>query len=1002
MLNSSRSKRPAKLSHRSPHSSKLAHNRKSSQFRPKLSKLNPVVITKRQNTTTPTHTQPNNSYLSLPITTWPLDTPLSANSKSALVGETSIFYRPLFGDKIPPKVHMLGEISLPFTTSPQSNNHSTKHVSHGGNEVLPLNTLSYVLSQAVLHNTFISQNDFDKFGNDPPPPIIFGELMEANSSNKIKTADNLSDSKSGEQNVIKKSNQIQPNSVISDHILNIYVHHLQYNTENLLAPDPSGEIQDNWIQNPLPLPAYLLQGHYSNIKSLVSSFKNYISKNYTLSPKLLAKIFNVDLETIQENSSLEQFLQERHFSLLTSFVLGRLLVSIDSNYTPIHLSDLPHLNTRNGNQKDESFLSGYEDLRNSKNTPQNISQSNDIQNCSDMIQTVLEKQAPQNIIPLTYLPRQLYGIDQQIDKNTSKPSSKNYSKNCSKNYSKNYSSLRASNLKSIKLHHGFVEPPRPSPTNPQQLRKTLAPLPTTLQTIPLGYLLPLPLLTSIIASQSSNTFLLKSASSIFQETYHTTLTPQYLPRYKKTRTLYGGFNNFVPTRVDYVDLYQKRFTKWAEGWLTSKSRLPQLNVLDMGCGTGVLSVTSHDIFHHLANVDGNMYQDHDEGFDQFGQEHFKKKSSPSFDQFQDNYSEFSKFLAHKRPQPFRLNITAADISPRAVTTSQKNADLLVYYHENEPNGEYVHGDLFESDGFRSGDSKNSYKKPSTPQTLYKSKYGSQYSYSIQTKAVCSNLFESLPHPEPQPSLLLPSPPHSTTPFYDLVVFNPPWLPLPQRSLANSADRAIYDGGFETLTNFLTQCKAHLRSSQPFYQHLYRKVKGNSVVNHKRGGLKGDNDISDGSQLGSLIRQNNRNFNEVFGENFSDLNKFNRDDQSFETSDSASLQKHQHVYERNLSEVWIIISDLFQSLHLDQSLNYYKHSHQLNNPTKSTNILHQRYPAQSKFISFLENTSGLVVVDILDQQSHNFDTNNSKYSSDLDALRSKERVMLYVLRDSAPY
>jgi hypothetical protein len=167
-------------------------------------------------------------------------------------------------------------------------------------------------------------------------------------------------------------------------------------------------------------------------------------------------------------------------------------------------------------------------------------------------------------------------------------------------------------------------------------------------------------------------------------------------------------------------------------------------------------------------------------------------------------------------------------------------------------------------------------------------------------------------------------------------------------------------------------------------------------------LKGYNDISDGSQVGSVNQQNNRNSNEIFGEDFSDLNKFNRDDQSFGTNDSASLQKHQHVYERNLSEVWIIISDLFQSLHLDESLNYYKDPHELKNPTKSTNILHQRYPSQSKFISFLENTSGLVVVDILDQQSHNFDTNNSKYSSDLDALRSKERVMLYVLRDSVPY
>jgi len=175
---------------------------------------------------------------------------------------------------------------------------------------------------------------------------------------------------------------------------------------------------------------------------------------------------------------------------------------------------------------------------------------------------------------------------------------------------------------------------------------------------------------------------------------------------------------------------------------------------------------------------------------------------------------------------------------------------------------------------------------------------------------------------------------------------------------------------------LRSCRKHLRSSQPFYQHLYRHVKKPTQRN---------------STPHDPLKVKFRYYPEESGSDFIEGDQQQDDG-------GARLQKHQHVFDVNVSEVWIIISDLFQTLELDQCLPSSA------TPSPRSSSLRSQFPQQAAFFDYLEAQSGLSLVDIRDAKSHNYNntshhnTTLSHSEAQLELLRSQERVLLFVLRD----
>ena len=179
----------------------------------------------------------------------------------------------------------------------------------------------------------------------------------------------------------------------------------------------------------------------------------------------------------------------------------------------------------------------------------------------------------------------------------------------------------------------------------------------------------------------------------------------------------SAFNVFSPTRQDYVDAFAARMTEWIvnriQQFTVSKTRVPNehltLRMLDMGCGTGVLSLVAARLFAHETEREAMR-------------------------------------LA-------RLHITAVDNNPRAVDSTRKN--LM-----NVPDVVVGKSNLFE-------------------QVV---RLDDMHEYSP---------FHRQPHGK-----------------YDVIVFNPPWIPLSVRSRA-SLDSAIFDERHDTLRRFLRDVNKHL-------------------------------------------------------------------------------------------------------------------------------------------------------------------------------------------------
>ena len=127
----------------------------------------------------------------------------------------------------------------------------------------------------------------------------------------------------------------------------------------------------------------------------------------------------------------------------------------------------------------------------------------------------------------------------------------------------------------------------------------------------------------------------------------------------------------------------------------------------------------------------------------------------------------------------------------------------------------------------------------------------------------------------------------------------------------------------------------------------------------------------------------------------------------QSSSSPSAKYHLVLdhYETRGSEVWIIISDLFQQLGLDECCKVHLDTKNTDNDGINPHSahFHTQFPMQSTFIKYLEQTSGLVLVDIVETHSHNANRGSNTKSSQakmdkLAQLKSNERVMMYVLRD----
>lgn len=387
-------------------------------------------------------------YLNINITPWPLDTQLSDNAKSALVGDATIFFRSMFGDSLPPKAHFCGEISFPYTIK-----HATLGGSGGGNsgnkkgEVNPMYMgLSQALCESLLHQNYLPQSSLDILMNSPTQP-------QSSSTTTTTQTTKTKPNQSPQPHLVHllNNNKNNNNEIGLDHpsakdILAIYSQHFNHDstsTDSPTSPSPSTHPNpdQSTSQPTIPIPAYIIQGSYNNVKALSSTLKTYLNNNYLLSPPLLAKIFNIPLDTIRNNSALVEFLQTRHISLLSSYLLGRLVVSLDSNYSPIHLTDLPNFannHTINTDTTQQSSQQPQQQQHSYNSNPNPLPL-----NSSDAIANVIERQSSP-LIPLSFLPRQRYGGNRDQD----------------------YNHLRATkSITNIKIHHGFAEPPKPHPTN---------------------------------------------------------------------------------------------------------------------------------------------------------------------------------------------------------------------------------------------------------------------------------------------------------------------------------------------------------------------------------------------------------------------------------------------------------------------------------------------------------------------------------------------------------